>query len=293
MNDASTPRFTGPGLRSVDGRARRDAPVRVLLLEDLPTDVELLVRELNRGGLRVEHRVVETEAAFRVALRDFQPDLVLSDFFMPHFDGMWALELSRELAPDVPFIFVSRTIGEEYLTRALRKGAADYVLKSNLVRLPVAVERALRAREESAMRRIADARHRATFDDAPIGIMHTAIDDDRILLVNPGLIELLGYTRDELLGMKTYDIVHPCQRSTDWGRYCERMLKGELDSFAMEQRIVRKDGSDSRIHLTVSLVRDAAGKPLSFIRTINPVAASEVEGPLRPDAAANERSTPA
>ena len=293
MNDASTPRVTDPGPRSVDGSARPAAPLRVLLLEDLPTDVELLVRELNRGGLHVEHRVVETEAAFRVALREFQPDLVLSDSFMPHFDGMWALELSRELAPNVPFIFVSRTIGEEYPIRALRKGAADYVLKSNLVRLSVAVERALKTREESAARQIADVRHRATFDNAPIGIMHTAIDDDQILLVNPKLIELLGYTLDELLGMKTHDIVHPGQRSTDWGKYRERMLKGELDSFAMEQRIVRKDGSDSLIQLTVSLVRDAAGTPLSFIRMMNPVTASEVEGPLRPAAAANERSTPA
>ena len=279
MNDAGTPCLTGLGPKCVDG-AKPAAPLRVLLLEDLPTDVELLVRELNRGGLRVEHRVVETEAAFRVALREFQPDLVLSDFFMPHFDGMWALELSRELAPNVPFIFVSRTINEEYPIRALRKGAADYVLKNNLVRLPVAVERALRTREESAARRIADERHRATFDNAPIGIMHTAIDDDRILLVNPKLIELLGYSRDELLVMKTNDILHPDQRSTDWGKYRERMLNGELDSFAAEQRIVRKDGSDSWINLTVSLVRDAAGKPLSFVRMVSPVPALEVNAPL-------------
>ena len=276
MNDAGTPCFTGLGPESVDGFTAA-APLRVLLLEDLPTDVELLVRELNRGGLRVEHRVVETEAAFRVALREFQPDLVLSDFFMPHFDGMWALELSRELAPHVPFIFVSRTINEEYPIRALRKGAADYVLKNNLVRLPVVVERALRAREESTARRIADAHHRATFDNAPIGIMHTAIDDDRILLVNPKLIELLGYSRDELLGMKTYDLLHPDQRSADWGNYRDRMLNGELDSFAAEQRIVRKDGSDSRINFTVSLVRDASGKPLSFIRMVSPVPVAKIE----------------
>ena len=128
----------------MDGSASATAPLRILLLEDLPTDAELLVRELERAGLRVAHEVVETGAAFRAALLDFQPDLVVADFFIPHIDGMWALELSRELAPDVPFIFVSRTISEEYAIRALRKGAADYVLKNNLPRLPVAVERALR-----------------------------------------------------------------------------------------------------------------------------------------------------
>lgn len=280
-----------PERKSMDGSASPTAPLRILLLEDLPTDAELLVRELERAGLRVAHQVIETEAAFRAALLDFQPDLVVADFFIPHIDGMWALELSRELAPDVPFIFVSRTISEEYPIRALRKGAADYVLKNNLRRLPVAVERALRAREESEARRIADARHRATFDNAPIGIMHTAIDDDRLLLVNPKLIELLGYTQDELLGMKTSDIVHPNERGRDRRKYRERLLKGELDSFASEQRLVHKDGSDFWVNLTVSLVRGATGKPLSFIRMVSPVSASEMEACLGPNTAANEGTT--
>ena len=68
---------------------------------------------------------------------------------MPHFDGMAALALARELAPDTPFIFVSGTIGEEYAIRALRNGATDYVLKSNLVRLPAAVERAMADRRSA------------------------------------------------------------------------------------------------------------------------------------------------
>jgi PAS domain S-box-containing protein len=258
-------------------------PLRVLLLEDLPTDAELLVRELKRAGLCIAHEVVQAEAAFRAALREFEPDLILSDFFIPHFDGMWALELSRELAPDVPFIFVSGTIREEYPMRALRNGAADYVLKSNLARLPVAVERALRAREESAARRIADARHRATFDNAPIGIMHTDIDADRILLANPKMIDLLGYTRDELLGMKVESILHPGQFGTDRGKYRERMLSSELNSFSSERRLVRKDGSDIWVNLTVSVVRDAAGKPLSFIQMISPVPAPEVEALPAPE----------
>ena len=127
--------------------------LRILLIEDVPTDAELEIRELKRAGLRVVHRVVDTEAAYREALREFRPDVILSDFSMPHFDGMLALALARELVPDVPFIFVSGTIGEEYAIRALKNGATDYVLKNNLVRLPAAVERALRDAEELALRR--------------------------------------------------------------------------------------------------------------------------------------------
>jgi diguanylate cyclase (GGDEF)-like protein/PAS domain S-box-containing protein len=128
--------------------------LRILIVDDSPADAELEVRELKRAGLRVAHRLIETEGAFREALKDFQPELIISDFSMPHFDGMWALDLARQLAPDVPFIFVSGTIGEEYAIRALKNGATDYVLKNNLVRLPAAVERALQdAEERLALRR--------------------------------------------------------------------------------------------------------------------------------------------
>ena len=125
--------------------------VRVLLTEDVAADAELEVRELKRAGLRFTHRVVDREESFERALREFAPDVILSDFSMPGFDGMAALAMARELAPDTPFVFVSGTIGEEYAIRALRNGATDYVLKTNLVRLPAAVERALaeaRARRE-------------------------------------------------------------------------------------------------------------------------------------------------
>ncbi|HEY0283822.1 MAG TPA: GAF domain-containing protein, partial [Vicinamibacterales bacterium] len=130
--------------------------LRILLVEDVPTDAELEIRELKRAGMRVSHQVVETEQTFREALREFKPELIISDFSMPHFDGMWALSLARELVPDVPFLFVSGTIGEEYAIRALKNGATDYVLKNNLVRLPAAVERAILDSEERAARRKAE-----------------------------------------------------------------------------------------------------------------------------------------
>src|SRR4029079_19255486 len=125
--------------------------IRVLLTEDVASDAELEVRELKRAGLRIAHCVADTEETFTTALREFDPDLILSDCSMPVFDGMAALALARELRPHTPFIFVSGTIGEEYAIRALKNGATDYVLKTNLLRLPAAVERALQdARERRA-----------------------------------------------------------------------------------------------------------------------------------------------
>src|SRR5258706_5617553 len=128
-------------------------PIRILLAEDVSVEAELDLRELKRAGLRVTHRVVDTEEDFRRELAEFQPDVILSDFSMPRFDGMSALLITRELYPDIPFIFVSGTIGEEYAIRALKNGATDYVLKTNLVRLPAAVERALQDARSLAARR--------------------------------------------------------------------------------------------------------------------------------------------
>src|SRR5687768_16086336 len=86
--------------------------IRVLLTEDVASDAELEVRELKRAGLRFQHRIADTEGSFTSALQEFAPDVILSDFSMPGFDGMAALAIAREVAPDTPFIFVSGTIGE-------------------------------------------------------------------------------------------------------------------------------------------------------------------------------------
>src|SRR2546428_13193406 len=127
--------------------------LRLLLTEDNPADAELELRELKRAGLRIAHRIADTEQGVVSALREFSPDVILSDFSMPGFDGMAALAPAREPALDTPFVFVSGTLGEEYAIRALRNGATDYVLKTNLVRLPAAVERAFTESKERRERR--------------------------------------------------------------------------------------------------------------------------------------------
>ncbi|HEY4370437.1 MAG TPA: EAL domain-containing protein [Burkholderiales bacterium] len=117
--------------------------ISILMVEDSKADAELTTRELKRAGVNCTIRRVDTSGDFRSALHAKKPDLILSDFTMPRFDGMSALALAWQLCPDVPFIFLSGTIGEEYAIRALKNGAADYVLKGNLIRLPSAVERAI------------------------------------------------------------------------------------------------------------------------------------------------------
>src|SRR2546421_11408430 len=95
-------------------------PLRLLLVEDDPRDAELVVSDIERAGLAYESRRVQTEPDFRRELSDFQPDIVLSDFSMPHFSGLAALRILTEIGVDLPLIFVSGTIGEEVAVEAMK-----------------------------------------------------------------------------------------------------------------------------------------------------------------------------
>src|SRR5437773_4656773 len=153
--------------------------LRVLMVEDVESDAELAERELKRAGLAVRARRVEREEDFRRELTEFRPHVILSDFSMPQFNGMSALRIAREIVPEVPFIFVSGTLGEDYAIRALKNGATDYVLKNNLVRLPPTIERAVSEAAARAERRREEqllalehtvVRHIAVADSASIGL---------------------------------------------------------------------------------------------------------------------------
>jgi len=151
--------------------------LRVLHLEDDDSDSELIRAALEHHGLQIDVRRVQGAAEFASALATGGHDLVLSDFTIPGFDGMTALLMTRDAAPDLPFIFVSGTIGEERAVAAMKLGAADYVLKGHLDRLSPVVERALREAEQrrarhSSDRALADVRQRMDFalDAAQVGI---------------------------------------------------------------------------------------------------------------------------
>jgi diguanylate cyclase (GGDEF)-like protein len=125
-----------------------EGPLRILMLEDVASDAELEIGTLERAGVRCEYHRVQTEADFAAQFEKVDPHLILSDFTLPSFDGLSALKRARDARPEVPFIFVSGTIGEERAIEALKQGATDYVLKNNLARLPSAVMRAMRESED-------------------------------------------------------------------------------------------------------------------------------------------------
>jgi len=129
------------------------AEIDILLLEDSAHDAELIGHALRRAGPGFKISQVDTRRAFIHRLEARVPDLILSDFSLPTIDGYSALIISQKKCPEVPFIFVSGTLGEETAIETLKNGATDYVLKNRLVRLVPAVQRALREAKERAGRR--------------------------------------------------------------------------------------------------------------------------------------------
>src|SRR5216683_4843152 len=135
-------------------------PLRILSIEDDPKDSKLIQDLLETEDIVSEVTRVDTQAALLASLEQGGIDLILADYSLPSFDGLSALKLSMEACPDVPFIFVSGTLGEEVAIEALKIGATDYVLKTRLSRLVPSVVRALREAGERAERKQADEKLR-------------------------------------------------------------------------------------------------------------------------------------
>src|SRR5678816_1637367 len=180
--------------------------LRFVLLEDDPNDAELIQLQLAKDGIDVDWRHVVAERDFREALAGAPPELVLADYTLPGFDGLAALKILLQHSPDIPFIFVSGSLGEERAIEALKSGATDYVLKDRLQRLPAVVTRALTEARERRERRQAEAALEeqrlllGTLIDSLPEIVYATDTDSRLTVVNRALLDTLRKKREAVLG---------------------------------------------------------------------------------------------
>jgi diguanylate cyclase (GGDEF)-like protein/PAS domain S-box-containing protein len=237
--------------------------LRILILEDQVADAELCQEALRRAGLRFTFRRVETRAEFEAAFDEFRPDLIISDFTLPGaFDGLMALELARTRLPDVPFVFVSGTIGEERAVEAVKRGAADYVLKDRMARLGSVVSRALesgRLRKEKdqaeAALKTSETLYRGIFEGATEGILLSTLNG-YLLAANPAAAKMLGYGSPEDLESSMTNPGHRLYAKSDARHAFFERVKQEGEVHGYETQGLRKDGTLLWVSLSARLVRD-------------------------------------
>jgi diguanylate cyclase (GGDEF)-like protein len=242
--------------------APSEAPLRLLIVEDVTADVELEMYELRRAGVAATCRVVETEHAMRAAIPEFRPDAIISDFSMPHFDGLAALALARRIVPDVPFVFVSGTVGEEAAIRALHAGASDYVLKANLRRLPSTIERCVkearlhaeRHRTEAALAQLQQRLHDVS-TSLPDVLWSAALPGEQVEFISKACETVYGRPAEDFRANANLwkELIHPEDRARVEQAW-QQMRNGA--PFDVEYRIVRADASLAWVNHRGRLVRE-------------------------------------
>ena len=252
------------------------SPLRILHLEDDRNDAEIVKAVLEAGGIVCDIARVESRDEFVAALdQDF--DLVLADLSLPSFDGLAALQITLEKRPELPFIFVSGTLGEEVAIDALKIGATDYILKERLSRIVSSVHRATRERSERAERREAEERLRRSEEFLAEGqrISHTGSwgwalssgklvwseEQYRVLGFEPGQVDP---ALDVLMS-----IVHQEDRRSVWQSFEE--ARRSKQPYAMDYRVVLADGTIRHLRGVGRPVENVGGEVEEFIGTTTDV----------------------
>ncbi|HET7224392.1 MAG TPA: PAS domain S-box protein [Candidatus Eisenbacteria bacterium] len=255
-----------PGRRSGDDPPRT---IQVLILEDVPVDAELMLRELRNAGFDPHWSRVDTESQYVTAL---SPDLdvVLADYRLPQFDALGALEHLKESGWDVPFIIVSGAISEEAAVESMKQGAADYVLKDRMRRLGQAVARALEDRER---RRARDKAERALRDsEEKFRLLVEGAEDFAIVMLDPeGLVTHWNAGAERIHGWRAHEILgQPVMRFWRGEDAARGAPEAALELAATEGRFaergwrVRRDGSTFWADVVIVPLQHANGELRGF-----------------------------
>lgn len=231
------------------------------MIEDEARDAEIAEHTLRQGGFDFSFKRVDTEEGFLREIEEFKPNIILSDHGLPAFDGFSALNLAQEKCPDVPFIFVTGSLGEEMAIKALKSGATDFVLKHHISTLPPALHRALNQAEFQIQRKraeeallMSEERYRSLVELSPDALFVQI--NDKIVFINTAGVKLLGAHRArDIIGRLASGFIHPDDRK----RIQQRLRKLHEEHKPLrfvEHRIIRLDG--------VSINVEMAATPLTF-----------------------------
>jgi len=228
--------------------------LRILLLEDSPTDAELNERVLHKAGIEFDSLRVDTRDAFIRALEEFRPDLILSDYKLPDFDGMAALQIVRRDHPTVPVIMVTGVLSDIEAVELIHAGARDYVLKDRLARLPSAVQRALSVEQGIRARKMAEEKFRKISESAQDAIIMMGADQC-ISFWNAAAERIFGYTAAEAMGQELHALIVPAPAHTQFSHafpHFQETGGGALIGKVRELTALRKGGEEFPVELSIS-----------------------------------------
>lgn len=250
-------------------------PLTVLNIEDAEDDYLLVVRHLQKGGYDVHSERIDTADAMRAALSEREWDIIISDYHLPGFGALQALEILKETGKQIPFIIISGTIGEETAVQALLSGVSDYLMKDNLRRLVPAIERGIeeaknrrvRLETEEALRR-SEERYRLLFEKNPLPMWVYDTDTLGFLAVNAAAIEHYGFSAEEFHSMTIKDI-RPAedvamleQNITETRRVIDRVDEwrhqkkdGTIINVEITSHELAFDGTDARLVLANDITK--------------------------------------
>jgi two-component system, cell cycle sensor histidine kinase and response regulator CckA len=240
--------------------------LRILLVEDHATDAELAEKELRASGLKFIIRRVEAKDEFVDALDDFKPDIIISDYSLPQFDGKDVLRISIRKFPSLPIIILTGSMNEETAVDCMKSGAWDYVIKDHMRRLPYAVKEALEKRDiliakEKAERALIDSenRFRSLLDTVQNLAVQGYSPDGTVRYWNKSSEDLYGYSADEAMGKNLVDLIIPPEMKEGVKKAIKKMMKTGKGHPAEELMLMRKDGTRVPVYSNHTVI-DIPGK---------------------------------
>jgi PAS domain S-box-containing protein len=239
--------------------------IHILHLEDDPVDADLIREKIEAAGLICQIVIVQTRDEFDTALRQGGHDIILADFQLPRYDGMSALRLAQEICPEIPFIFVSGTMGEEAVIEGLTKGATDYVLKLRLSRIAPAIRRALHEAENWRARKRAEEELRKLSRAVEQSASTIIITDTEgyIEYANPRFSDISGYSREEALGKHTRFLRSGHTPSEEYEQLWNTITSGK--EWHGEFQNVKKNGELYWESATISPMKNVDGVITHFL----------------------------
>jgi PAS domain S-box-containing protein len=225
--------------------------IKILHLEDVAEDVEFIEDELLKGNLCFEKIVVDNKEDYEKGLSQFNPDVILSDHSLPSFDSFRALSFLTEKRLNIPFILVTATMSEEFAVAIMKEGAADYILKDRLQRLPSAIINSINKNRFEKEQHAANERLLFHIENAPVGFIEW---DER------GLVKSWSGRAEEIFGWTAKEAIEDVNHLSWASDLLKQLISGEVERNKVQQRSTTKDGRIIWCQWFNSVLKDNEGK---------------------------------